>query len=163
MTSEEGEWVRAFDARKLLIQAPLEFRPGAGTLNRPELRKALKAALAPIFGKAQAVFGGREEWRYSTPVRPCLVHTFIDTGGSIRQAEYSHEVVQQRVEGELPWRRAISLLGWLGLCGTTTWNLLTPEEGGEAAQAMAEFCAHFLNAVPGLLGIAAQMADCEKV
>ncbi|MBZ4421854.1 hypothetical protein [Myxococcus sp. RHSTA-1-4] len=150
-TPEETALARRFNDRKMLLQAPLELRPGAGTLKRPELRKVLKATLNPLLGKPQSVFGGREEWRYTRQVGRWLVHTHVDTGGSIRQADYSHEIVPAGAEGQLPLARAISLMTWLGLSGTTSWNVLAEGEAEEAAQAMASFCEHFLQAAPALL------------
>jgi hypothetical protein len=150
--SEEEEGLfRAFRQRVALTLSAAELAPGAESLKRAELRKALKAELSKALGKAVHVFGGREEWRYTARIGDWLVQTDIDTGGNTRQAEYRQRVVPAAHEDAPALLEPVSLLNWLGLGGTTTWDILAAGEAEWAAQAMAGFCSHFLDAAPALL------------
>lgn len=114
-------------------------------LDKRRFRKTLREHLAPLLGKGDP--SGGADWTCSTIIENLLVETYIDTGGRTA-LHYYHDIIfsEHQYMG-----RGISVLGWLGLSGGTSWYQLEDSKAEETASFLAELCERFLKAAPELL------------
>lgn len=110
-------------------------------LDKRRLARELRSRLKPIFESDGEAFGPQVR-RYTTNHSSLVLQTYIDWGGRL-PLRYDHSVITWR--GNVMHRiiQSASLLAWLGVCGTTSWDFLTNEEIIPAAELVAELCAHF--------------------
>jgi hypothetical protein len=123
---------------------PRQLAPAAGAISKAQLRKLLRAALAPHLGAADNARAA--EWSYAFPCGSWTIRTNLDTGGS-RQFGYWHTI---EAHEQVLLADQISFLGWLGL-SSTDWRYLTEPEVPPAVDALVALCRRFLGAAPELL------------
>jgi hypothetical protein len=115
--------------------------------SRSILRRCLREQLKDVAGEYEE-FDGNNAWRYLKSFGPWRVYTYIDVSDRQQQLTYSHTVLRDE-------RRAlidgVSLLSWLGIMGSTSWNTLRTGREVEASEMLRSLCSGFLGALPALL------------
>ena len=127
------------DQEKRLLTPQDPFR--MAKVDRKKLKTAVVARLTPICGGNVGSYGGNSFF-FATSIGAWRVQTEIGTGSRLYHLRYRHRVMAS--SGHMIVCD-LTLLRWLGIAGETYWQLSGDSEIGEAADSLADICAHFLN------------------
>lgn len=142
------------------IQPPvfrdIAARKARGEFSLPKgvLKRAVKARLGSLLGKAASDAGG--EVRYVTHLAGITVYTDVDFGSRSCQMRYEQSILQGTCDGNIGFTsdlflfRAVSVMNLAG-SGSTTWTLLTPDDIPSTAELLGQVCIEFIEAVPRIL------------
>jgi len=136
-------------ADEYLARSQKEWKFEVSKVRKSKIRKTIHQDLNEFFKeKADAIPGGSD--RYITPIGPWHLYTDVDTGGRQNGFCYSQSLLYLEDRNQNLFSHT-SITSWMGITSTTRWRVLTEEEIQPAVESLKKVCAHFMNALPGLI------------
>ena len=115
-------------------------------VDRRKFTSKSKKRLESIFGKPY-IFFSTNSFMYRNRIGPWYLCSTVGVG---TPPHYFHRI--EAVRHVYLWEYGINVLGWLGIPGDHTWNLIFDEEDAEkAAESLPFLCTYFKEAVVSLL------------
>lgn len=161
LTAREEGLMKTKDDAILLLQLPMEAELGPLSPNkRPRMSRSrfatlLKKQMADLLGTPPAAV--KQAGMFRTGIGDWTLSTIVTYG--------SPPVYTQNIRVAERWslQEAISVLSWLGIAGQTSWDLARAGDEAETARSIRNCCAHFLEAVRGLLsGLSVDSLDKSR-
>ncbi len=154
LTSEEAALFERFSQPTWSRWAEMSTRVANGEfqLDRKALRSAVRTRLGSLLGRDYA----KGCLRFVSHLRDVTVYTDVTIGGrGLAQLGYEQMVVAGRVDehvglvAESMILRSASFMEILG--SITQWKYLTNEDVPRAVDLLANLCAEFIDAIPGMV------------